>query len=88
MTGEEEGRGGENCENDSSILENLAGRGRRSIRGEECVRRKKEWVKRNQSLRGEIKGGESGGVGTSKVEDVEKGIKMFLGEKGKGGEGG
>ena len=29
---------------------------------------------KNQYLRGEIKGGESGGVGTPKVECVEKGI--------------
>ena len=50
------------------------------------MRRKKEWGKRNQSLRGGIKGG---GVGTSEVEYVEKGIKkIFYGEKEKGGEGG
>ena len=62
------------------ILENLSGRGRRGIRGEECVRRKKEWVKRNQSLPGN-KGGRI----------VKEGVRRGNGEerrrpKGKAGE--
>ena len=46
-------------------------------------RRKKKEGERTSTL-GEIKGGESGGVGTPKVEYVEKGIKNTLwGKRGR-----
>ena len=53
--------------------------GEREIGVEECEEEEEE--KRggkNQYLRGEIKGGESEGVGTRNVECVEKGIKNTL----------
>ena len=78
-----------------SMLENLSGRGRRGKgqdeekgKGEKnpvCLRRRKKKEGERTSTLGEIKGGESEGVGTPKVEYVEKGIKKYTnGEKGEG----
>ena len=77
------------------MLENLSGRGRRGKgqdeekgkgKGEKksvCLRRRKKKEGERTSTLGEIKGGESKGVGTPKVEYVEKGIKKYTnGEKG------
>ena len=79
------------------MLENLSGRGRRGKgqdeekgkrKGEKkpvCLRRRKKKEGERISTLGEIKGGESEGVGTPKVEYVEKGIKKYTnGEKGEG----
>ena len=79
-----------------SMLENLSGRGRRGKgqdeekgkrKGEKkpvCLRRRKKKEGERTSTLGEIKGGESEGVGTPKVEYVEKGIKnTLMGKKGK-----
>ena len=79
------------------MLENLSGRGRRGKgqdeekgkrKGEKkpvCLRRRKKKEGERTSTLGEIKGGESEGVGTPKVEYVEKGIKKYTnGEKGEG----
>ena len=70
-----------------SMLENLSGRGRRGKgqdeekgKGEKnpvCLRRRKKKERERTSTLGEIKGGESEGVGTPKVEYVEKGIKKI-----------
>ena len=80
-----------------SMLENLSGRGRRGKGQDEekgkgkggkkpvCLRRRKKKEGERTSTLGEIKGRESEGVGTPKVEYVKKGIKKYTnGEKGEG----
>ena len=76
----------------SRLLGNFFGREIDRYLQEKCEKENEKGIgKKGETrvFRG-IKGGESGGVGTSEVEYIEKGIKkmLFEGEREKGGEGG